>query len=155
MRPMESLGQAMPMDAIHTRIQLARAALAVDQQDLARHHLREARAVTDAVDDVGIMREQIDDLTARLTVESEARPDGPPEFTDREVEVIALLGTPLTTKEIGEELFLSRNTIKTYLRRIYRKLGAASRDEASLIAEGLDLVPGRPAGETEASASPG
>jgi LuxR family maltose regulon positive regulatory protein len=154
-RPVESLGQAMPMDAIHARIQLARAALAVDQQDLARHHLREARAVTDAVDDVGIMREQIDDLTARLNVESEARPDGPPEFTDREVEVIALLGTPLTTKEIGEELFLSRNTIKTYLRRIYRKLGAASRDEASLIAEGLDLVPGRPAEETEASASPG
>jgi LuxR family maltose regulon positive regulatory protein len=91
------------------------------------------------------MGEQIDELTARLTVESEARSDVLPEFTDREAEVIALLGTPLTTKEIGEELFLSRNTIKTYLRRIYRKLGAASRDEALLIAEGLDLVPGHPA----------
>jgi LuxR family maltose regulon positive regulatory protein len=139
-RPMESLGQAMPMDAIHSRILLARAALAVGEQDLARHHLSEARVVTSAVDDVGIMREQIDELTARLTVESEARSDVLPEFTDREVEVIALLGTPMTTKEIGEELFLSRNTIKTYLRRIYRKLGASSRDEAVLIVERLDAA---------------
>ena len=152
---MESLGQAMPLDATHARILLARAALALGEQDLARHHLREARVVTSAVDDVGIMREQIDELTARLTVESEARSDVLPEFTDREVEVIALLGTPMTTKEIGEELFLSRNTIKTYLRRIYRKLGAASRDEALLIAERLDLAPGQPAGEARASASPG
>jgi len=155
-RPINSVGQAMPMDATHTRIQLARAALSVGQQDLARDHLREARAITDAFDDVGIMRKQIDDLTAQLAdVENQARPDGPPEFTDREVEVIALLGTSLTTREIGEELFLSRNTIKTYLRRIYRKLGAASRDEAVLIAEGLNLAPGHPAGEAEASASPG
>jgi LuxR family maltose regulon positive regulatory protein len=154
-RPMESLGQAMPLDATHARILLARAALAVGEQDLARHHLSEARAVTDGVDDVGIMREQIDDLTGRLTAESEVRHDAPAEFTEREVEVIALLGTPLTTKEIGEELFLSRNTVKTYLRRIYRKLGAASREEASLIAERLDLAPNRPAGETEATASPG
>jgi LuxR family maltose regulon positive regulatory protein len=154
-RPMESLGQAMPLDATHARILLARAALAVGEQDLARHHLSEARAVTDGIDDVGIMREQIDDLTGRLTAESEVRHDAPAEFTEREVEVIALLGTPLTTKEIGEELFLSRNTVKTYLRRIYRKLGAASREEASLIAERLDLAPNRPAGETEATASPG
>lgn len=155
-RSMESLGHAMPMDAIHTRIQLSRAALVLGQHDLARQHLREARVVTDTVDDVGIMRNQIDDLTAQLSiVESEVRPHAAPEFTDREVEVIALLGTPLTTKEIGEELFLSRNTIKTYLRRIYRKLGAASREEAVLIAEGLDLASDRPAGEREASASPG
>ncbi len=69
--------------------------------------------------------------------------------------MIALLGTPLTTKEIGEELFLSRNTIKTYLRRIYRKLGASSREEAVLIVERLDAAPGSPAGEDEASVHPG
>ena len=51
-----------------------------------------------------------------------------------------LLPTSLTTREIGDELFLSRNTIKTYLRRVYRKLNASSREEAVLVAEELGLL---------------
>ena len=51
-----------------------------------------------------------------------------------------MLPLPLTTKEIGEELFVSRNTIKTHLRRIYRKLNASSREEAVLIARDRGLI---------------
>jgi len=63
------------------------------------------------------------------------------EFTERELEVLSMLPSPLTTKEIGEELFVSRNTIKTHLRRIYRKLNASSREEAVLIARDRGLLP--------------
>ena len=60
------------------------------------------------------------------------------------MEVIQLLPSGLTTREIGEELYLSRNTIKTYLRRVYRKLNASSRQEAVLIASDRGLLPGSP-----------
>ena len=68
--------------------------------------------------------------------------DGDPdeEFTERELEVLAMLPTPLTMREIAEELFVSRNTIKTHLRRVYRKLNASSREEAVLIARDRGLL---------------
>jgi LuxR family maltose regulon positive regulatory protein len=52
------------------------------------------------------------------------------ELTRREVAVLRLLATPATNKAIAERLFISSNTLKTHLRRIYRKLAARSRLEA-------------------------
>ena len=51
-------------------------------------------------------------------------------LTGREKTVLALLGGPLSLREIGQELHLSQNTVKTHTRAIYRKLGVASRREA-------------------------
>ena len=43
-------------------------------------------------------------------------------------------------REIGNELYVSANTVKTHARSIYRKLNAASRAEAVASARGLDLL---------------
>jgi LuxR family maltose regulon positive regulatory protein len=51
-------------------------------------------------------------------------------LTDREEEVLRLLQGTLSLREIGQELFLSANTIKTHARAIYRKLGVSTRQEA-------------------------
>jgi LuxR family maltose regulon positive regulatory protein len=51
-------------------------------------------------------------------------------LTDREEEVLRLLQGSLSLREIGEELSLSANTIKTHVRAIYRKLDVGSRQEA-------------------------
>ena len=51
-------------------------------------------------------------------------------LTDREEEVLRLLRSTLSLREIGQELFLSANTIKTHTRAIYRKLGVSTRQEA-------------------------
>ena len=140
-RPMTAGGQAMPMDATHTRLLLARAALSLGEAEIARGYLRDAQAVIDSISDVGVMREQHAELMVRLeALEPGADGAGDEEFTERELEVLALLPLPLTTKEIGEELFVSRNTIKTHLRRIYRKLNASSREEAVLIARDRGLI---------------
>ena len=57
-------------------------------------------------------------------------PQGGP-LSAREQEVLRLLPTRLSTREIADELFISTNTLKFHLRMIYRKLGVTSRAEAS------------------------
>jgi LuxR family maltose regulon positive regulatory protein len=57
-------------------------------------------------------------------------------LTEREGAVLRLLAGPLSLREIGDELFLSQNTIKTHTRAIYRKLGVSTRGDA--IARGHD-----------------
>ena len=140
-RPMAAVGQAMPIDAAHTHLLLARAALALDEADAARGHLSDAKPVIDSISDVGVMRQQHAELTAQVDALHPAA-DGEPdeEFSDRELEVLAMLPSRLTMREIAEEFFVSRNTIKTHIRRVYRKLNASSREEAVLIARDRGLL---------------
>jgi len=51
-------------------------------------------------------------------------------LTEREVAVLRLLQGTLSLREIGQELHLSANTIKTHTRAIYRKLGVSTRHDA-------------------------
>jgi LuxR family maltose regulon positive regulatory protein len=44
--------------------------------------------------------------------------------------VLRMLGGTLTLREIGYELYVSANTVKTHAQAIYRKLGVSSRHEA-------------------------
>jgi LuxR family maltose regulon positive regulatory protein len=61
-------------------------------------------------------------------------------LTDREEAVLRLLRGPLSVPEIGRELHLSPNTIKTHMRAIYRKLGVGTRHDAIKQARLLGLV---------------
>ena len=58
-------------------------------------------------------------------------------LTERELEVLRLLPSRLTLREIADELFISINTLKFHLKVIYRKLGVASRAEAAETARAL------------------
>lgn len=58
-------------------------------------------------------------------------------LTDRELEVLRLLPSRLTLREIADELFISINTLKFHLKVIYRKLGCTSRAEAAETARAL------------------
>jgi LuxR family maltose regulon positive regulatory protein len=62
------------------------------------------------------------------------------ELTAREQAVLLLLPSGLSAREIGTELGISRDTIKTHTKSIYRKLGASSRREAVARARELDLL---------------
>lgn len=61
-------------------------------------------------------------------------PDPLQELTDREREILLLIGTGLTNREIGERIFLSEKTIKHYVTNILQKLQVRSRVEAALLA---------------------
>jgi DNA-binding NarL/FixJ family response regulator len=56
------------------------------------------------------------------------------ELTARERDILQLIGTGLTNREIGTRLFLSEKTIKHYVTNILQKLQVRSRVEAALLA---------------------
>jgi LuxR family maltose regulon positive regulatory protein len=62
-------------------------------------------------------------------------------LTERELAVLRLLPSPLSAQEIASELSISRNTVKTHLRSLYRKLDAADRRDAVENARGQGLLP--------------
>ena len=59
------------------------------------------------------------------------------QLTDRERDVLRLLPSRLTLREIAGELFISMNTLKFHLKVIYRKLHCRSHTEAADIARTL------------------
>jgi LuxR family maltose regulon positive regulatory protein len=61
-------------------------------------------------------------------------------LTQRELTILRLLSTNLSTMEIAGELCLSANTVKTHLAAIYRKLSASRRREAVVRARELELI---------------
>jgi two-component system nitrate/nitrite response regulator NarL len=75
-------------------------------------------------------------VTAVVMAGVQERASQPPVIlSDREREILGGLARGLTAPAIGRELDLSASTIKTYLQRLYEKLGVS--DRAAAVAEGL------------------
>ena len=53
-------------------------------------------------------------------------------LTDREAEVLALITQGMSNADVADLTYLSPNTVKSYIRSVYRKIGAASRTQAVL-----------------------
>jgi NarL family two-component system response regulator LiaR len=53
-------------------------------------------------------------------------------LTKRESEIVDLVARGLSNAEIAQELFLSVNSVKTYIRTAYRKMGVTTRSQAVL-----------------------
>lgn len=60
--------------------------------------------------------------------------------SEAELAVLRLLGSDLSAPEIGRELFLSPNTIRSHTRALYRKLGVSSRSDAVARAIAVGLL---------------
>ena len=61
-------------------------------------------------------------------------------LSERELEVLRLLGTDLDGPDLARELMVSLNTIRTHTKNIYTKLGVNSRRAAVRRAEELGLL---------------
>jgi LuxR family transcriptional regulator, maltose regulon positive regulatory protein len=61
-------------------------------------------------------------------------------LSERELEVLRLLGTELNGPELARELMVSLNTLRTHTKNIYNKLGVNDRRAAFRRAEELDLL---------------
>lgn len=63
------------------------------------------------------------------------------ELSNREKEVLALLALGSTNRQIASELYLSVDTVKSHMRRLYSKLGVTNRTQAALRADQFQLLP--------------
>ena len=63
-----------------------------------------------------------------------------PTLTEREMQVLTGMSRGRSNAEIGKELFLSEDTVKTHARRLFRKLGAADRAQAVAVGFRWGLV---------------
>ncbi len=88
------------------------------------------------------------DLAAHVRARVQSRPRRDvttgEELSERELDVLRLLATDLSLRELAAELYVSLNTVKTHTRAIYRKLDATSRQHAVERANALGLLEDSP-----------
>lgn len=134
------LTAALPWYAAQTTLELVRLELALADPAAARRRLDGATAVPARRPRLGVLAGQAADLadeTRALAARRDARQSG---LTTAELRLLPLLTTHLSFREIAEELYVSRNTVKTQAISVYRKLNASSRSEAIARARDLGLV---------------
>ncbi len=123
-----------PWGPIHHLLVTARVAISDGQLTMAQE------LVADATDRMSRYRDGMGPMRARLAavqdvIDLHGAPGRSVEpLTDRELEVLRLLGGSLNLREMADGLCLSLNTIKTHTRAIYRKLDVHSRIAAVRIA---------------------
>ncbi|WP_069737897.1 response regulator transcription factor [Streptomyces sp. EN27] len=61
-------------------------------------------------------------------------PEMLPGLTDREREILDLIGEGLTNRQIGQRLYLAEKTVKNHISRLLAKLGVERRIQAAVIA---------------------
>jgi LuxR family transcriptional regulator, maltose regulon positive regulatory protein len=132
------------LEVASANLALGRVKHSLGDSERARELLKEARRRTDACPDPGQLpaRVAMAERTLRLGGSAARRGDRADvdELTDRELAVLRLLSSELTLREIGTELFVSHNTVKTHSRSVYRKLAASNREEAVNRARELNVL---------------
>jgi LuxR family maltose regulon positive regulatory protein len=132
-------GGLLPWFAVQTQLEFARAHLALRETDEVRSLLAEVRELIREQPHIGVLVDEAETLERELeAVPRSSRTN--PWLTQAELRLLPLLATHLSFREIGEQLFVSRNTIKTQAISVYRKLGVTSRSEAIASAAKLGLV---------------
>jgi DNA-binding CsgD family transcriptional regulator len=63
------------------------------------------------------------------------------EITPRELEILELIASGMSNREIAEKLFVSENTVKTHSSRVFDKLGAKRRTQAVQLGKEFGLIP--------------
>jgi LuxR family maltose regulon positive regulatory protein len=114
------------------------------QPAAARRLLARVRDLLDSLPDPGDGPDRLaqTEKTLRLRADrGRGSADAPYwELSERELDVLRLLPSRLSQREIAAELYVSFNTIRTHTRVIFRKLGVSSRAEAVARARELGLL---------------
>jgi LuxR family maltose regulon positive regulatory protein len=120
-----------PWPTLETLLRFASLLLDTGDRTAAAALLRQARSILTALPDgAEAQLARLERLEQRITAaQSRAISQSDP-LTEREMVVLRLLGEPLSLREIGQQLHLSQNTIKTHVRAIYRKLRVSTRQAA-------------------------
>jgi DNA-binding NarL/FixJ family response regulator len=120
------------------RLLLGQACRNCGDEDGAGRSLERAAAIFDKLG-AALDARQTRDLTS-----SSPRPGG---LTAREAEVLSLVASGRTNRDIAGDLYLSERTVARHLSNIFTKIGVTSRTGAAAFAYENDLVASEPAGD--------
>ena len=114
----------------------------VGDRRAANGMLREARHAVAACADPGVLPELVASVERKLRLAPSrgTQTAYDEDLSERELAVLRLLATDLTQREIGTELYVSFNTVKTHVKSIFRKLDVATRPDAVTRARELRLL---------------
>ena len=134
------LTDAIPFDAFQIHLIAAETYLVIGDYRAANVHARTAQTRLERLGDGGIFEQRLNEIMRTLKSRNEAAttfPVEPEPLTVRELQILTMLESELSLRDIGAVLFVSRNTAKTHVASVYRKLGVTSRTAA--IARGREL----------------
>jgi DNA-binding CsgD family transcriptional regulator/tetratricopeptide (TPR) repeat protein len=130
----DTFGPGFVYEVARSRWRLAEALTEAGDRDAAQHAWQEAVTVAGRLG-ASRLRSALDDLGRRARLgQGATRPGALSGLTSREVEVLRLLATGRSNREIASELFIASKTVSVHVSNILAKLGAASRTEAAAIA---------------------
>ena len=139
LRPL--LTYALPVGSVQALLEMTRSYITLADPEGAAAVLAQVHDILQQRPDLGVLPELAGQLQASLAT-ANARAVGASSLTAAELRLLPLLATHLSYQEIGERLFVSKNTVKTQAYSAYRKLRVSSRSEAVVRARelGLDAV---------------
>jgi LuxR family transcriptional regulator, maltose regulon positive regulatory protein len=127
-----------PVDLAHSLLALAEGERDAGDRAAASRTLDEARVVLARCPDPGVLPALFAPVERSLGAVAPAQDSD--ELSDRELAVLRLLPTRLSQREIGDELYVSLNTVKTHTRNVFRKLGVSRREDAVERARAQGLI---------------
>ncbi len=121
-----------PWPTLENLLRLASLLLDIGDRAEAAALLDEARNIlTSLPDGAEAQLAELERLEQQRISTKQSRGASPADsLTERETAVLRLLAGTLSLREIGQEMHLSQNTIKTHVQAIYRKLGVSTRHAA-------------------------
>ena len=142
MRLRPSCTFALPWLAVRGRLDMARMHWAISDQTTAHHLVREIDDILLHRPDLGVLVDEVSAFRRNIASNADAGVAGGSPLSAAELRLLPYLQTHLTIREIGERLFVSRNTANSEIGAIYRKLGVSSRGDAVRTATTIGLLGG-------------
>jgi LuxR family transcriptional regulator, maltose regulon positive regulatory protein len=131
---------AVPWLAALALLELVHVRLALADADGARALLRRVADIFRVRPRLGVLVQRNAELDRRTRALAEPQGRWASSLTPAERRLLPLLATHLSFREIGERLYVSRNTVKTQAIAVYRKFGVTSRSAAIERAVALGLI---------------
>ena len=132
----------LPWLAVRVRLQLARVHWTIGDHASARHLLGEIDDIVLKRPALGTLVEEVSEFRKIVTSSTKMGATGGSPLSPAELRLLPYLQTHLTFNEIGDRLFISRNTVSSEVSSIYRKLGVSSRRDAVRHSTAIGLLGG-------------
>jgi LuxR family maltose regulon positive regulatory protein len=132
--------QRYPIERFHALVELLPVRHAAGDAGGVQELLVEASRLQALGLDFGELPVRLE-ATARRIQAREPVPTVSEQLSTRELDVLQLLSGPLSQPDIAQELYISRDTVKSHVKAIYRKLDVSSRKDAVALGRRLGLIP--------------